>query len=310
MTAAEVTDSGPKITALAPWFGGKRNLSAAIVEELGEHRVYWEPFCGSMAVLLSMPPCVMETANDLHGDLTNLARVIKDACEGPRLYRRLRRMLMAEELFEDSAEIIREDDPIDGAIDPERAFHYFVVSWLGRNGVAGTGSYNAHFCVRYTANGGHAAKRWESAIESIPQWHKRLRNVTILRRDAFEIIPRIDDKAGTAIYVDPPYIEKGSTYLHDFGMSSKRGQDKSSALQAHRDLAALLRRFKKTRVVVSYYEHPMLSELYPGWSCRRIEVSKALAHQGRRGENDTKAMEVLLINGQSNAADVRNGLFT
>jgi DNA adenine methylase len=294
------SEASPKIGALAPWFGGKRNLAAAIVEELGPHRVYWEPFCGSMAVLLSKPPCVMETANDLHGDLVNLARVIRDASEGPRLYRRLRRMLMAEPLFEDSAEVIRDlADDLGDVIDPERAYHYFVVSWLGRNGVAGTGSYNSHFCVRYTGNGGHAAKRWASAVDSIPAWHQRLRNVTILRRDAFEILPRIEDKDGTAIYLDPPYIEKGATYLFDFGMSTKRRQDQEAAIQKHRELAALLRRFLHARVVVSYYENPLLAQLYPGWTRRRIEVSKALAHQGRRGENDTKATEVLLLNGPS-----------
>jgi len=62
-----------KIKAIAPWFGGKRNLAPRIVELLGKHRVYWEPFCGSMAVLMAKLPCVMETVNDLHADLINLA---------------------------------------------------------------------------------------------------------------------------------------------------------------------------------------------------------------------------------------------
>jgi DNA adenine methylase len=303
------TIEAPKIKAIAPWFGAKRNLAAEIVAELGEHRVYWEPFCGSMAVLLEKAPCVMETVNDLHGDLTNLARVIQDQAEGPRLYRRLRRMFMAEPLFDDSAEIVRSED-VGQEIDPDRAFHYFVVSWLGRNGVAGTGSYNAQFCVRYTANGGHAAKRWDSAIESIPAWHRRLKNVTILRRDAFELLPRIDDRPGTAIYVDPPYIVKGATYLHDFGMATKRGQDTEAAIQKHRELADALCRFRHTRIVVSYYEHPLLAELYPAsWTRRQIIVSKALAHQGRRGANDTKATEVLLINGPSFVETSGRGLF-
>ena len=41
-----------KVTALAPWFGGKRTLAPKVIELLGEHRTYVEPFCGSMAVLL------------------------------------------------------------------------------------------------------------------------------------------------------------------------------------------------------------------------------------------------------------------
>lgn len=292
----------PTITAIAPWFGGKRNLAPAIVEELGEHRVYWEPFCGSMAVLLVKPPCVMESVNDLHGDMVNLARVIQHPEHGPRLYRRLRRTLMSEELFDDSGSVIRAAGTGEH-LDPERAYHYFVTAWLGRNGVAGTGSYNAHFCVRYTASGGHAAKRWDSVVRSIPAWRRRLANVTILRRDAFDLLPRIDDRHGTAIYVDPPYIEKGATYLHDFGMTSKCSQSGEVALAAHARLAKELARFERTRVVVSYYDHPLLAEWYPGWENRVIEVSKALSHQGRRGPNDTKAREVLLLNGPSYARD-------
>lgn len=286
----------PRIRALSPWFGSKRNLAPEIVAELGPHRVYWEPFCGSMAVLLVKPPCIMESVNDLHGDLTNLARVIQHETEGPRLYRRLRRVLMSEELFDESGEIMRGDD-VGDELEPERAFHYFITAWLGRNGVAGTSKYNHHFCARYTANGGHAAKRWESVVASIPAWRRRIRNVTILRRDAFELLPKIDDQPGTAIYVDPPYIQKGAKYLHDFD-----GVD-------HATLAAMLKRFTRARVVISYYDEPELSDLYPGWTKRVIEVSKALAHQGRRGENDVKAREVLLVNGESYAKSPNRGLF-
>lgn len=292
-----------KIKALAPWFGAKRNLAGEIIAELGEHRVYWEPFCGSMAILLSKPGCVMETVNDLHGDLTNLARVIKDPIEGPRLYRRLRRTLMCEGLFHESSEVIKATDEV-ADFDPERAYHYFVVSWLGRNGVAGTGSYNANFCVRYTANGGHAATRWRGAVESIPAWRDRMLNVTILRRDAFELIPRIDDVPGTVIYVDSPYIVKKSTYLHDFGQVSRQGIDHKKKIEKHRLLATELKRFEHTRIVVSYYDHPLLDELYPGWTKRHLKATKALVSQGQRDKSGAvKAPEVLLINGPSLEAD-------
>lgn len=284
-----VTSAGlnMKIKSILPYFGGKRNLAPRIVEELGDHRVYWEPFCGSMAVLMAKSSCcVMETVNDLHGDLINLARVIQHPEHGSKLYRRLRRTLMAEELFTDSAGIVRSSEAGD-VLDPDRAYHYMLTAWVGRNGVAGTSSYNAGFCVRYTANGGHAAKRFDSVVRSIPAWRRRLANVTILRRDAFELLPRIDDRPGTALYVDPPYIEKSTKYVHDFADTD------------HERLAESLHRFEHARVVVSYYAHPLLDKLYPGWTQRRFEVSKAMAHQGRRGQNDTKAVEVLLINGPS-----------
>jgi DNA adenine methylase len=279
-----------KIKAIAPWFGGKRNLAQRIVELLGPHRVYWEPFCGSMAVLMAKPPCIMETVNDLHADLINLAKVIQDRILGPQLYRRLRRTLMHEYIFTEAANryksrgcYCRETEP-----DLERAYDYFLCSWCGRNGVGGTQSYNQGFCVRYTNNGGDAGKRTQSAIISIPAWRRRLSKVAILNRDGFEILDRIDDQAGTAIYVDPPYIEKGAKYIHDF-----KEYD-------HQRLAELLRRFVRARVIVSYYDHPKLDELYPDWHKVEIIVTKSLQNQGRRGKKDAgkKVTEVLLVNGR------------
>jgi DNA adenine methylase len=87
--------------------------------------------------------------------------------------------------------------------------------------------------------------------------------------------------------VDPPYLAKGASYIYDFQQDD------------HQRLAETLRRFRHARVVVSYYEHPELDRLYPGWTKRVIEVSKAMAHQGARTTNDTKAQEALLINGPS-----------
>lgn len=290
MMASAGMETKMRITAIAPWFGSKRTLAAKIVEELGPHRVYWEPFCGSMATLLAKPACVMETVNDLHGDLVNLARCIQDERLGPALYRRLRRTLMIEQLHREAAQRHRERGYMGNvAPDLQAAYDYFFCAWLGRNGVAGTGSYNQGFCVRYTGNGGHAAKRWTSVVESIPAWRRRLREVTILCRDAFELLPRIEDARGTAIYVDPPYLKKGAKYVHDFEAPD------------HERLAKLLGRFSKSRVVVSYYDHPALADLYPGWTQRKIIVNKALSVQHHRGAKAEKAVEVLLLNGPSRA---------
>lgn len=273
-----------KIKAIAPWFGGKRNLAPQIIEQLGPHRAYWEPFCGSMAVLLVKPLCSMETVNDLHGDLINLARVIRDPNNGPKLYRRLRRFLMTEEFHSEAADLVRSGS--DDCIASAEA--YFVASWLGRNGVGGSRGYNFGYCKRFTKNGGHAATRFASAVESIPAWRRRMRAATILSEDAFGLIERIEDAAGVVIYADPPYLEKGAKYLHDFEAWD------------HYRLAKLLRRFTKTRVVLSYYDHPRLAELYPDWTTIRINVSKAMASQGKRdASNDIRAVEVLLINGPS-----------
>jgi len=276
----------PAITAIAPWFGGKRILAPAIVGELGRHRVYWEPFCGSMAVLMVKPECSHEHLNDLHGDLINLARVIQNPDLGPKLYRQLRRTWLMEELqVECKAALTNgETDPL------RRAFCYFIESWIGRNGVSGTHSTNACFCIRYTAGGGAASKRWRSAVDSIPAWRMRMRNIAISNRDAFEMLPKIEDTEQTSIYCDPPYFVKSAQYVHDFKEAD------------HSRLAECLRRFHKARVVVSYYDDPHLESLYSGWTFRRFDVPKKLGKQNKRGEADPRATEVLLLNGLSYTA--------
>lgn len=297
-------DTGPemKIGALAPWFGSKRTLAPEIVRELGPHCSYWEPCCGSLAVLLAKKPCGMEVVNDLHRDLVNLARVIASD-HAVAFYEMASRRLMCTDLFTEAKEECYqiECEPAESVAavagdHVRRALAFLVMSWQGRNGSSGTVASNVTVARRFTHNGGSGGMRWRSAVESIPAWHERLRAVQILNMDAFEMLERVGDQEGSAIYVDPPYIKKGSKYVHDFDSTD------------HARLAALLDRFTKARVVVSYYEHPQLGALYSSrWTRRKLSVTKALVNQGKRDVEGeiVKAPELLLLNGPSYA--VTNG---
>jgi DNA adenine methylase len=231
----------------------------------------------------------METVNDLHGDLVNLARVVQDAVLGPALYRRLRRVLFAKPLFQSAASRMRALPvlPAESRPDPDRAFWFWIVSWMGRNGVAGTPGYNRNFCARFTHGGGNPADRFAGAVDSIPAFRRRLRRVAIYRMDAFDLLASIADEKGTVIYCDPPYVEKGFRYKHDFEEAD------------HRRLAEALGRFKRTRVVVSYYKHPLLNSLYLEWTRRDLECLRRLGLASGRGSRASDAPEVLLINGPS-----------
>lgn len=289
-----------RIGGLAPWFGAKRGakIHRAIVAALGPHSVYWEPFAGSMAVLMRKPEARSETVNDLHGDVVNLARVVADRRLGPMLYRRLRRVLFAQELHaEAKGRLAAWPGGWDGGgwdfdappePDLERAYWYMILSWMGRNGTSGTHQSNHHYCVRYKATGGNPAQRWGAAVTSIPAWRERLRRVTVLRTDAFGMMERIEDTEQTALYVDPPYLVKGAKYRYDFNDSD------------HVRLAERLARFRAARVVVSYYDHPRLAELYPeaeGWRAVPAAITKnsANAQRGRNGK--VTGPEVLLVRG-------------
>jgi DNA adenine methylase len=284
-TPSEGLGPSREIKALVPYFGCKRSSAEAIIQQLGPHRSYWEPFCGSAAVLLCKAAVQRETVNDLHRGLINLARVVQDDVKAVCLYDKLTRTLASEALYEDSCNICADYDirNPDGPAHLDWAYHYLVSSWLSRNGFAGSAEPPAGFCVRYTSNGGDPAVRFRTVIGSLPGWWRRLRQVTVLNKDGLAICAKIEDKEGTVIYVDPPYLVKTAPYLHDFSTAD------------HQRLARLLGRFKRTRVVVSYYEHLMLAKLYPEdrWRKLNLAIRKQLSSR-ERGE---QATELLLING-------------
>lgn len=291
--------SSMKIRSIAPWFGGKRRIAPQIVELFGGHKAYWEPFCGSMAVLMLKPPCEMETVNDLHGDLINLARVIQDKELGFQLYDKLSRTLYTEDFFKEAKERWI-SNPKNIHCDPDilRAYDYFVASWMGINGVSGTERYNYAFALRWCVGSGQGARRWRSVVESMPAWHKRLQNVVIIQRDAFEILENIKDEEGVIVYCDPPYFDKSARYIYDF------------TAEQHEQLAAELQRLKKARVFVSYYDDPRLELLYEDFN--KIKLAPSLqsmrnAAQGEKKKPRKERLEVLMLN--KPAAEQQRGLF-
>jgi DNA adenine methylase len=274
------------IKALVPYFGCKRSQAEKIVEVLGPHRCYWEPFCGSAAVLFHKEPCKREIVNDVHGGLINLARVVRNRDLALALYDMLQRTLFCKELYQESCAACTK---YPAAVPAERqglgylpwAYHYLVASWMGRNGLAGTANeHKTGFCIRYSSAGGDPCVRFRSVVESIPGWWQRLQSATVLSEDGIALCEKIEDREGTVIYADPPYLVKGAKYAHDFGP------------EQHERLASVLRRFSKTRVVLSYYAHPDLAQLYPtsDWETIDRTTIKQMA------TSKPVAPEVLLVN--------------
>lgn len=277
------------VTAFLPWFGAKRMQAQSIVPHLGEHQSYWDIFCGSLALLWAKPQSRSEVVNDLHGGLINLLRLVQDEGTAIRLYARLERTLFCKPIYLESTQwlatyaVEREELVRAGASPcPEWAYHYFVASWMGRNGLSGTeAEYRSGFAIRYTTPGGDPAVRFRAAVSNIPRWYERLKRTTVLQEDGIALAEKIGDQSGTSVYVDPPYLKEGWQYRH--GFSAKQ----------HEHLATVLRRFRSARVVVSYYEDPLLEHLYlrHGWRLVRQKVDRKMGG-GDRG----KAPEVLLLN--------------
>lgn len=171
--------------------------------------------------------------------------------------------------------------------------------------MSGTKHYKSSYCKRYTANGGHAAKRFESAVLSIPAWRQRLRQVTVLCTDMMEVLSRIEDAPGNLIYVDPPYLVKDSPYKYDpDNLPGRWGW-----LRWHLKLRNILNRFHRARVVVSYYDHPYLARMYSGWNRKSFLISKSITNPRKIERVNVVATEVLLVNGPILETPAQSRLF-
>lgn len=293
------------IKSTLPYFGGKRIMAPRIVEELGGRPNYCEPFMGSLAVLMERPRARgIEVANDLWGHAVNLARVL-GSDRYDELADRVARTLAHEDLFAE-AKAKTPEDLVESEVAPsveavsdahvERAYWLLVCSWVGRNGYTGTKGYNSDIARRFTANGGDPAARWVSVAESIPVWHERLRSVMFYRMDAIELLIRLEDVDRWAIYADPPYVDAGKAYVVN-------GEEDS--VSWHTRLRDALAAKRRSRVVLSYYPHPLVDELYGdlvasgSWTRHEVDVSHATGHQAKRGQQGDKKTELLLINGRS-----------
>lgn len=115
----------------------------------------------------------------------------------------------------------------------------------------------------------------------------------------FGLLPKIKDEPRVAIYVDSPYLKQsrgtggGSRYEHDF------------EIEQHERLAAIASRFKKARLVLSYYDHPIIRELYPArrWTIRPLHALKTVMVQRGNGAIAAPTPEILIINGPSYVGD-------
>jgi site-specific DNA-adenine methylase len=259
-----------------PYFGGAASVAAHVGKQLAGARFVCVPFAGGMSELLYLLDANTIIVGDLNRDVINLANVLADATDGPRLIRALRRL----PFHSDVLRAAQASAPGDGF---HRALAYFVCCWMGRNGTAGTGAeFRAGLSFRTDGNGGDSAKRFATAVESLLAWRRIMPRCTFLVRDAFELIAGVKDEPENAVYVDPPWPDDGDKYAHTF------------TTEQQRQLAAALARFERARVVVRFGDHPLIRELYAGERWHWLDVAGRTANRREMGAK----RESLIVNGE------------
>lgn len=271
-----------KIKCVIPVPGGKRKLAAKIIQMLGDHKRYYELMVGGCSVIFAKDrlPGQDEYLFDKNPNIINALRVIRD--QPIRLTDIIGCRPFDRKVFH-TAQLATEsptsNDPV------LHVANLMTMWWMGANGMAETDK-KQWFAARKSKTGGSPVTRWNSLIESIPAMSERLQQVrTIICQDVINDFNLYHiDVPGSAIYVDPPYIKKTFAYKCDM------------TAEHHKRLAVLLNTFRRARVVLSYYDDPILRTYYPPerWTYHEVEVSKNLA--SATSKTAKRAIELLICN--------------
>lgn len=243
------------------WYGGKYSHLDWLLPLLPKATHYCEPFGGSAAVLINREPSPVETYNDVHGEVVNFFKVLRE--QGDDLTKMIGLTPFARAEFE--AAISESTDQLSPL---ERARRFYVLARQVRTGLAQKASSGrwAHCKLTSRAGMAGAVSRWLGAVEDLPLIAQRLLRVQIENAPAVEVIQRYDSEE-TLFYCDPPYP-------HDSRGDSNAYAHEMTDTQ-HRQLADVLRNVKG-KVALSSYRCKLMDDLYGDWM--QSESKEKLVH--------------------------------
>lgn len=252
-----------------PLIGSKGHLADTIISFFPPHKCYAEIFGGSGAVLLSKPPSEVEVYNDVNQDLVNFMLQVRDNL--PRVQWLVDFTPYSRELYSQWTKDWKKGNiPKDPA---ERATRWFYLQCAAINQHFGAGwSHGA------TSND---AVDYHRGCNRLFDVAKRLSRVVIENSDFAKVIKTYDSEE-TLLYIDPPYL------------GTKREKEYyGTGFTRHKELAELLHKIAG-KAILSYYPHPLLSELYHGWHIYPVNVTKSTGDV--HGEPKEKAVELIITN--------------
>ena len=172
--------------------GAKCRLANWIVNNMPKHSVYLEPYAGSLSVLLNKPRCHIETVNDLHGEVVNFFRVLRD---NPY---ELKQLLELTPYSREEYDLAYQEEENE----IERARRFCVRCWQG---FGCSNLYHNGFKSGQQSNSPNPAKAWAEYPEVIIPAAERMKGVQIENLPAIEIIKRYNT-TDVLISADPPYL--------------------------------------------------------------------------------------------------------
>lgn len=241
-------------------------LSPWLISLMPARRTYVEPFAGAASVLLRKSPSYAEVANDLDGRLREYFQVLRD----PASYAELKRALTYTPFHEREFLDIRDGvTPADTPV--ERARHMCVLAFMSHGSDSLMPRGRPGYRSSITRAGSTPASDWANLPDGMDAIHERLRRVTWLSVDAFNVIDKYEGD-DVLVYADPPYhrstrsqkMTRGEFYhgyLHEFD-----GDEEHERLLRRLDASPSM-------VMLSGYRCELYDDLLSAWT-RHDRVSQ------------------------------------
>jgi DNA adenine methylase len=245
--------------------GSKAGIASWIVSRFPENyqkMTYLEPYFGSGSIFFAKDPSLVETVNDLNGDVTNLFRQVRDNCE--ELIYKLQYTPWSREEFDLSHEAADNDI--------ERARRFFVKCWFSigayltcKNGMR----------MNIASDNGYVESFYKKLPKEIIFACERLKPksgnyVQIESADALMLIKKYD-RPNVFMYLDPPYVpgsrKRKKIYRHEYNEAR------------HEELLQLIGN-SKAKILISGYEHDLYHDILHTWNLDKI-ISYDTANQKR-----------------------------
>jgi DNA adenine methylase len=242
------------------WYGGKGNMVAKLLPLVPEHRTYVEPFCGAASLFFAKAKAEVETLNDLHGEIANLFRVLRDE---PEEFLRLARLSeYGRELWRECRAAFTDPDKAE----PDRVRRAWRWWYVAATSFCGNWGSSLGTVVTSSTRGmAETCSKFRSRVRDVlPQCIERLREVQIENSDALTVVERYCTEDGFC-YADPPYVmgtrDGGAVYAHECSDNFHT-----------RLVAALL--VAPGAVLLSGYAHPIYDPLEAaGWERRDFDTA-------------------------------------
>ncbi len=237
--------------------GAKNRIADKLLTYMPEHKVYLEPFAGSLALFFKKPRSYIETINDLDGRIVNFFTVLRDLSQDLISHLSLTPYSRIE--YERAYQEQGSDDPV------EMARQFAIKCWMG----FGCGNlYKNGFRSGQSVTSPNPAKAWRELPVILTSAADRLMGVQIECLPALELIRRYD-KPEVFIYADPPYLQSmRKKYLYKFEMTEQEHISLLNTFLTH-----------KAKIMLSGYDNPLYNWMLSGWNKAYIETQCECGHK-------------------------------